>query len=185
MVRNQILLALFPGSIKERRAMTSDKNLQKLFYDGLQYIYFGEKKILSILPVMLEAAQSQELKAAFELHTTETEEHVARLEKVFKEVGERPSGKNCATIIGIIEEGQEVMREFKDVPALDAGLLAAAQAVEHYEIARYWTLRTWAAVLGMNEAVRLLEMTLGEEKNTDEALTMLALSVVNQHARAA
>ena len=134
---------------------------------------------------MAKAAQSQELKAAFELHETETEEHVARLEKVFKEIDETPSGKTCDAIIGIIEEGQEVMKEFKDAPALDAGLLAAAQAVEHYEIARYGTLKTWAGELGLNEAVKLLETTLGEEKKTDEALTELALSEVNQHAQAA
>ena len=155
--------------------MASEKNLQELFHETLKDIYFAEKKILSALPEMANAAQSQELKAAFELHETETEEHVARLEKVFKEIDETPSGKTCDAIIGIIEEGQEVMKEFKDVPALDAGILAAAQAVEHYEIARYGTLKTWAGDLGLNEAVKLLEMTLGEEKKTDEALTKLAL----------
>jgi ferritin-like metal-binding protein YciE len=107
--------------------MASEKNLQELFHETLKDIYFAEKKILSALPDMAEAAQSQELKAAFELHETETEEHVARLEKVFKEIDETPSGKTCDAIIGIIKEGQEVMKEFKDVPALDAGLLAAAQ----------------------------------------------------------
>ena len=124
-------------------------------------------------------------KAAFELQETETEEHVTRLEKVFKEIDETPSGKTCDATIGIIEEGQEVMKEFKDMPALDAGILAAAQAVEHYEIARYGTLKTWAGELGLNESVQLLEMTLAEEKKTDEALTKLALSEVNQHAQAA
>ena len=165
--------------------MASEKNLQDLFHETLKDIYFAEKKILSALLEMAEAAQSQELKAAFELHETETEEHVTRLEKVFKEIDETPSGKTCDAIIGIIEEGQEVMKEFKDVPALDAGLLAAAQAVEHYEIARYGTLKTWAGELGLNESVQLLEMTLAEEKKTDEALTKLALSEVNQHAQAA
>jgi ferritin-like metal-binding protein YciE len=134
---------------------------------------------------MAKAAQSQELKAAFELHETETEEHVARLEKVFKEIDETPSGKTCDAIMGIVEEGQEVMKGFEGAPALDAGLLAAAQAVEHYEIARYGTLKTWAGELGLNEAVKLLEMTLGEEKKTDEALTKLAQSEVNRHAQAA
>jgi ferritin-like metal-binding protein YciE len=165
--------------------MGSEKNLQELFHETLKDIYFAEKKILGTLPEMAKTAQSPELKAAFELHETETEEHVARLEKVFKEIDETPSGKTCDAIIGIIEEGQEVMKEFKDVPALDAGLLAAAQAVEHYEIARYGTLKTWAGELGLNEAVKLLETTLGEEKKTDEALTKLALSEVNQHAQAA
>jgi len=143
--------------------MASEKNLQELFHEMLKDIYFAEEKILSALPEMARAAQSQELKAAFELHETETEEHVARLERVFKEIDETPSGKTCDAIIGIIGEGQEVMKQFKDVPALDAGLLAAAQAVEHYEIARYGTLKTWAGELGLNEAVKLLETTLAEE----------------------
>jgi ferritin-like metal-binding protein YciE len=163
--------------------MASEKNLRGLFHEMLKDVYFTEKKILSALPEMTNAAQSQELKAAFELH--ETEEHVARLEKVFKEIDETPNGKTCDAIMGLIEEGQEVIKEFKDVPALDAGILAAAQAVEHYEIARYGTLKTWAGELGLNEAVKLLEMTLVEEKKTDEALTKLALNEVNQHAQAA
>ena len=125
--------------------MASEKTLQELFHETLKDIYFAEKKILSALPKMAKAAQSQELKAAFEKHETETKDHVARLEKVFKEIDETPRGKTCDAIMGIIEEGQEVMKEFKDAPALDAGLLAAAQAVEHYEIARYGTLKTWAA----------------------------------------
>ena len=165
--------------------MASEKNLQELFHETLKDIYFAEKKILSALPKMAKAAQSEELKAAFEKHETETEEHVARLEKVFEEIDETPRGKTCDAIMGIIEEGQDVMKEFKGAPALDAGLLAAAQAVEHYEIARYGTLKTWAAVLGLNQAVRLLESTLAEEKKTDETLTQLAASEVNQHAQAA
>jgi ferritin-like metal-binding protein YciE len=163
--------------------MASEKNLQALFHETLKDIYFAEKKILSALPKMAKASQSQDLKAAFEKHETETEEHVARLEKVFQEIDASPRGKTCEAIIGIIEEGQEVMKEFKGAPALDAGLLAAAQAVEHYEIARYGTLKTWAAELGLNQVVDLLEATLAEEKKTDEALTQLAYSEVNQHAQ--
>ena len=144
--------------------MASDKNLQELFHETLKDIYFAEKKILSALPKMAKAAQSEELKAAFEKHETETEQHVARLEKVFEEIDETPRGKTCDAIMGIIEEGQEVMKEFKGAPALDAGLLAAAQAVEHYEIARYGTLKTWAGELGLNQAMKLLETTLAEEK---------------------
>src|SRR4249919_3085826 len=147
--------------------MAKEKTLQDLFHDTLKDIYFAEKKILSALPKMAKAAQSQELKAAFEKHETETKDHVARLEEIFDEIGERPRGKTCDAIMGIIEEGQEVMKEFKGAPALDAGLLAAAQAVEHYEIARYGTLKTWAAELGLDEAVKLLEATLAEEKKTD------------------
>jgi ferritin-like metal-binding protein YciE len=165
--------------------MRSEKNLQELFHDTLKDIYFAEKKILSTLPKMAKAAHSKELKAAFEKHETQTEEHVARLERVFVEIDERPRGKTCDAIMGIIEEGQEIMKEFKGAPALDAGLLAAAQAVEHYEIARYGTLRTWAAELGLTQAVKLLETTLSEEKKTDETLTKLAESEVNQHAQAA
>ena len=134
---------------------------------------------------MAIAAQSEDLKAAFQKHETETEEHVARLEKVFEEIDETPRGKTCDAIMGIIEEGQEVMKTFNGAPALDAGLLAAAQAVEHYEIARYGTLKTWAAELGLNQAAELLETTLSEEKKTDEILTKLAESEVNQHAQAA
>ena len=165
--------------------MPNEKNLQELFHETLKDIYFAEKKILSALPKMAKAAQSQSLKAAFEKHENETQEHVTRLEKVFEEIDQTPRGKTCDAIVGIIEEGQEVMKEFKGAPALDAGLLAAAQAVEHYEIARYGTLKTWAAELGLNQAVNLLDTTLGEEKKTDETLTKLAESEVNQHAQAA
>src|SRR5215475_11100041 len=173
-----------PFQIKERSVM-AEKNLQELFHETLKDIYFAEKKILNALPKMAKAAQSQDLKAAFEKHETETEEHVARLEKVFEEIDETPRSKTCDAILGIIEEGREVMKEFKGAPALDAGLLAAAQAVEHYEIARYGTLKTWAKELGLNQAKRLLEATLSEEKKTDDTLTKLAESEVNQHAQAA
>ena len=160
--------------------MASEKHLQELFHDTLKDIYFAEKKILSALPKMAKAAQSKDLKAAFQKHETETEEHVARLEKVFEEIDEPARGKTCDAIMG-----QEIMKEFKGTPALDAGLLAAAQAVEHYEIARYGTLKTWAAELGLTGSVKLLETTLSEEKKTDATLTKLAESEVNQHAQAA
>src|ERR1700745_323913 len=165
--------------------MASEKNLQELFHDTLKDIYFAEKKILTALPKMAKAAHSQDLKSAFQKHETETEEHVARLEKVFEEIDETPRGKTCDAIMGIVEEDQEVMKEFKGAPALDVGLLAAAQAVEHYEIARYGTLKTWAAELGLKQSVRLLETTLADEKKTDETLTQLAEQQVNQHAAAA
>jgi ferritin-like metal-binding protein YciE len=165
--------------------MATEKTLRELFHDTLKDIYFAEKKILTALPKMAKAAQSEDLKAAFEKHEAETEEQVARLEKVFAEIAAPPRGKTCDAIVGIIEEGQEVMKEYKGMPALDAGLLAAAQAVEHYEIARYGTLKTWARELGLDQAVGLLDATLSEEKKTDEALTKLAESEVNQHAEAA
>jgi ferritin-like metal-binding protein YciE len=165
--------------------MTSEKTLRDLFHDTLKDIYFAEKKILTALPKMAKAAQAEDLKAAFEKHEAETEGHVERLEEVFAEIDESPCGKTCDAIVGIIEEGQEVMKEYKGTPALDAALLAAAQAVEHYEISRYGTLRTWAQELGLGQSVKLLDATLAEEKNTDEALTQLAESSVNQHAEAA
>jgi ferritin-like metal-binding protein YciE len=165
--------------------MASEKTLRELFHDTLKDIYFAEKKILAALPKMAKAAQSEDLKAAFQKHEAETEEQVARLEKVFAEIDAPARGKTCDAILGIIEEGQEVMKEYKGTPALDAGLLAAAQAVEHYEISRYGTLKTWARELGLEQAVELLDATLAEEKKTDEALTKLAVSEVNLHAEAA
>jgi ferritin-like metal-binding protein YciE len=165
--------------------MAKEKTLRDLFHDTLKDIYFAEKKILGALPKMAKAAQSEDLKAAFEKHEGETEEHVNRLEQVFAEIDAKPQGKTCDAIMGIIEEGQEVMKEYKGQAALDAGLLAAAQAVEHYEISRYGTLRTWAQELGLEQAVKLLDETLAEEKATDAALTELAESEVNQHAEAA
>src|SRR5262245_57680823 len=119
------------------------KQLDELFHDTLKDIYFAEKKILGALPKMAKAAQSEELKAAFEKHEGETEGQVERLEQVFEEIGEKPQGKTCAAIMGIIDEGKEIMDEYKGSPALDAGLLAAAQAVEHYEISLYGTLCAW------------------------------------------
>lgn len=165
--------------------MASEKNLRDLFHDTLRDIYFAEKKILTALPKMSKAALSPELKAAFNKHEAETQRHVERLENVFEEIDETARGKTCDAIMGIIEEGQDIMKEYKDKPALDAGLIAAAQAVEHYEISRYGTLKTWASELGLSESVRLLDETLAEEKKTDEALTELAESGVNQHAEAA
>ena len=161
------------------------KHLDTLFHDTLKDIYFAEKKILGVLPKMAKAAQSDELRAAFEKHESETETHVERLEQVFGMIDAKPQGKTCDAIIGLIEEGQEVMKEYKGSPALDSGLLAGAQAVEHYEISRYGTLRTWAEELGLNDAVQLLDETLQEEKETDQALTEIAESVVNQQAQSA
>ena len=163
--------------------MSKEKDLRELFHDTLKDIYFAEKKILSTLPKMAKAAQSDELRAAFEKHEEETQGHVERLEQIFEEIDEAPRGKTCDAIMGIIEEGQEVMKEYKGSPALDPGLLAAAQAVEHYEISRYGTLKTWAQELGLTDAVRLLDATLQEEKKTDATLTDIAETVVNQEAQ--
>jgi ferritin-like metal-binding protein YciE len=160
----------------------ASKKLDTLFRDTLKDIYFAEKKILAALPKMAKAARSDDLRAAFEKHRKETEQQVKRLDQVFRLIEAKPQGKNCPAIIGMIEEGQEVMEDYKGSPALDAGLLAAAQSVEHYEISRYGTLRTWAEELGLDNAVPLLEATLEEEKATDKALTELAEGVINPEA---
>jgi ferritin-like metal-binding protein YciE len=161
------------------------KQLDELFHDTLKDIYFAEKKILTALPKMAKAVQNEDLRAAFEKHEGETEEHVARLEQVFELIEAKPQGKTCPAIVGIIDEGQEIIKEYKGSPALDPGLLAAAQAVEHYEISRYGTLATWAQELGLAKAVSLLQATLKEERKTDETLTELAETCVNQEAEAA
>jgi ferritin-like metal-binding protein YciE len=161
------------------------KQLDELFHEGLKDIYFAEKKILTALPKLAKAAQSEELASAFEKHRGETEEHVARLEQVFQLIDAEPHGKTCPAIMGLVEEGQEIAKEYKDSPALDAGLLAAAQAVEHYEIARYGTLRTWAQELGLRDAVNLLSKTLDEEAKTDTLLSKLAEKSVNRVAQTA
>jgi ferritin-like metal-binding protein YciE len=161
------------------------KQLDELFHNTLKDIYFAEKKILATLPKMEKAAQTGELKKAFAKHRTETEGHVARLKKVFAIIDKKPQAKTCDAIVGITDEGAEIMKEYKGSPALDAGLLAAAQAVEHYEISRYGTMKTWAQELGLHDAVRLLDQTLLEEKKTDEALTEIAKTAVNQRAEAA
>ena len=158
------------------------KTLKDLFQDSLKDVYFAEKKILTALPKMEKAAQNKELKAAIQKHRSETEGHVDRLEQIFALLDEKPKGKTCPAILGILEEGTEVMEEYKGSPAIDAGIVASAQAVEHYEITRYGTLRAWAKELEMDEAVELLGTTLGEEEATDEALTTLAGSAINAAA---
>ena len=161
------------------------KGLNDLFLDTLKDIYYAEKQIAKSLPKMAKAANSDKLRAAFEKHKAETDGQIQRLEQVFELLGKPARGKTCDAIEGILEEGKEIMDEYKGEPALDAGLLAAAQAVEHYEISRYGTLKTWANELGMRDAARLLDATLKEEKKTDETLTMLAETAVNQAAEAA
>lgn len=158
------------------------KTLDDLFHDTLKDLYFAERKILTALPKLAKAAQSEELKEAFEKHRAETEGQVDRLEKVFAMIDKKAQGKTCPAINGLAEEGQEIIEEYKGSPAIDAGLLAAAQAVEHYEIARYGTLVAWAEKLGLEDAVQLLQETLDEEKATDEALTELAESAINDEA---
>jgi len=162
--------------------MAETKTLNELFHDTLKDVYFAERKIVETLPKMHEAAKSVQLKDAFEKHLAETKVHVERLEQVFEIIGKDPEPKTCDAILGITDEGAEIMEEYEGSPALDAGLLAAAQAVEHYEMARYGTLRTWALELGLNDAAGLLQTTLDEEQTTDLALTAIATTVVNQKA---
>lgn len=158
------------------------KGLEDLFMDGLKDIYYAEKKILKALPKMAKGAESEEVSAAFEKHRAETEIQVDRLEQVFELLDQPARGKTCPAIDGILEEGSEILEEYKGAPALDAGLIAAAQAVEHYEIARYGTLIAWAEQLGMADAASLLKETLAEEEATDEALSSLGQSGVNERA---
>ncbi|MFC3630701.1 ferritin-like domain-containing protein [Paracoccus angustae] len=163
----------------------ADKTLDTLFHETLKDIYYAERKILQSLRKMARAAQSEDLKAAFKMHEEETQGQVERLSQVFELIGKRPRGKTCDAIEGIISEAEDIAEEFKGSPALDAGLLAAAQAVEHYEITRYGTLKAWAQQLGMDEAVSLLDQTLQEESATDEKLTSLAEAVINAAAERA
>jgi ferritin-like metal-binding protein YciE len=159
-------------------------SLELLFNDGLRDIYFAERKILNALPKMIEAAQSDELRSAFEKHRGETETHVTRLQEAFELLGKRPQAKTCAAIEGILAEGDELMQAYKATPALDAALIASAQAVEHYEMVRYGTLAQWAVTIGLPDVAELLETTLAEEAATDEALTELATASVNDDALA-
>jgi ferritin-like metal-binding protein YciE len=165
--------------------MASTKTLDDLFYETLKDIYYAERKISKALPKMARGAQDDKLKQAFLTHKEETDGQIERLQQVFELIGKRARGKTCAAIEGILEEGEEILEEFKGTQALDAGLLAAAQAVEHYEISRYGTLVAWAKQLGLKDAAKLLEETLAEESKTDALLTGLADSAVNMAAKKA
>ena len=160
----------------------AEKTLDVLFHDTLKDIYYAERKILKSLPKMARAAQAPELKAAFEKHREQTEGQIERLQQVFEIIGKPARGKTCEAIEGILAEGEEIMEEYKGAAALDAGLLAAAQAVEHYEITRYGTLKRWAKVLGLEDAASLLDETLEEEAQTDVDLTAIADAAVNAEA---
>lgn len=157
-------------------------SLELLFLDGLRDIFFAERKIVTALPRMIAAAQSKDLRAAFEKHLEETKTHISRLQQAFELMGKRPQAKPCAAIEGILTEGDEVAEAFKGTAAIDAALIAAAQAVEHYEMARYGTLAQWAITLGQNDVADLLDQTLTEETATDDALSELAATSVNEFA---
>ncbi|HEV2603832.1 MAG TPA: ferritin-like domain-containing protein [Microvirga sp.] len=158
------------------------KKLEDLFLHMLKDVYHAEKQILRALPKMAKNAESDELRTAFETHREETAVQVERLEQVFELLGKRARGEPCEAIQGLIEEGKEIMEEAEDPDVMDAGLIAAAQAIEHYEIARYGTLKAWADQLGMKDAARLIDQTLQEEKKTDQLLSQLAVSHLNQEA---
>jgi len=164
--------------------MAKEKTLDDLFLDTLKDIYYAERQILKALPKMKRAAQSEELKAAFDKHQQETEGQIERLQQVFEIMGKRAQGKTCDAIEGIIAEGEEIMDEFKNTSAVDAGLISAAQAVEHYEITRYGTLKRWATELGKDDAAKLLDANLQEESKTDTNLTKLAETDANERAKA-
>ena len=156
------------------------KTLEDLFIDGVKDIYYAERKIVAGLKKMIRGAQAEDLKAAFDKHLQETEGQIERLVQVFELLGKPARGKTCPAIDGILEEGEEILEEFKGSPAIDAGLLAAAQAVEHYEIARYGTLKSWAMQLGKTDVAKLFEQTLLEETKTDQVLTQLAEAKLNR-----
>jgi ferritin-like metal-binding protein YciE len=158
------------------------EGLNELFLTMLKDIYYAEKQILKAIPKMAKAARSPELKEAFETHREETAGQIERLEQVFSMLGQKPKGEQCEAIQGIIAEGQEVMEDFKGKPVIDAGLIGAGKAVEHYEIARYSSMKTLAMHLGMDEAMDLIEQNLGEELKTDQMLDQYAESMMSEAA---
>jgi ferritin-like metal-binding protein YciE len=158
------------------------ETMDDLFLHTLQDIYYAENKIVKSLPEMIETASDAQLKQGLEAHLGETKGHVKRLEQVFQMLGQKPKSVNCPAIDGIIEEAEEVTGEVDDKNVLDAAIIAAGQAVEHYEITRYGSLIAWAKQLGRNDAARLLEQTLGEEKAADKKLTGIAERKVNLKA---
>lgn len=162
--------------------MTAMKSLQDLFVNLLKDMYYAEKQIMKALPKMAKKADSDELRQAFEHHLEETKGQIERLEQVFALCDLKPAGKTCPAIKGIIEEGEEDIKDAKDPDVLDAGMIADAQAVEHYEIARYGTMIAWAKQLGMRDAADLLQQTLDQEYNADRLLTNLAEGQLNRQA---
>lgn len=161
------------------------KTMNDLFLSFLQDIYYAERQILKALPKMAKAAQSEKLKQALMHHREETQHHVERLQHVFEAIGKRARGQTCEAINGIVEEGEEVIEEFEAGAVRDAGILANAQAVEHYEMARYGTMVAWAQAGGLTDAAKLLAETLAEEKKADATLSQIAEQSVNQEARKA
>ena len=159
-------------------------SLEPLFVEELRDIYNAENQLTKALPKMAKAASSEELKSAFQEHLEQTKEHMERLEEIFEEMGKKPTGKTCKAMKGLVEEGSEMMQEDGEDSVIDAAIIAAAQKIEHYEIASYGTVRAWAEQLGKDDAVDLLQQTLDEESETNEKLTELAESSINVEAKA-
>jgi ferritin-like metal-binding protein YciE len=167
---------------KGKKGIMKLDTLQKLYTDELRDLYNAENQLMKALPKMAKAASSEELKDAFEKHLEQTKGHVERLEQVFEELGEKPKGKTCRAMKGLIEEGSEILKEDGEDSVIDAGIIVAAQKVEHYEIAGYGSVRTFAHLLGQNKAAELLQTTLDEEAETNQLLNRLAESIVNPEA---
>jgi ferritin-like metal-binding protein YciE len=163
----------------------AEKNLNDLFLESLRDIYHAERQILRKLPKIAKAATSEELQKAFMTHKEETERQIERIEQIFEMLGKQATGKSCEAVKGMLEESDEVLEDFRDTEALDAGIVASTQTVEHYEISRYGTLKAWAKQLGMRDAEKLLDETLKEEMKTDQLLTKIAERSLNPKAAAA
>ena len=161
----------------------TEKTLDNLFYDIPKDIYYAERKIVKSLPKIARGARSPELKAAFDRHRAETEVQIERLQQVFEIIGKRAMGKSCDAIEGILAEGDKILEEYAGTDAIDAGLITAAQAVEHHEITRYGTLKRWATLSGFDDAAALLDEALQQESATDESLTALADAAANAKAQ--
>ena len=158
------------------------ETLQDLFLDELRDLYDAEKQLVKALPKMAEASSSNSLRQAFESHLTETQGHVQRLERIFSQLDQKTGGESCDAMKGLVKEGEKTISHIDQSPLRDAGIIGAANRVEHYEIAGYGTARTFAQILGYSEAVRLLDQTLTEEKAADQKLTSIAQSMVNDNA---
>ena len=158
------------------------ESLQDLLIEEMRDLYSAENQLTKALPKMARKATNPELKQAFETHLRETQGHVQRLQKIFEKLGKKPTGKKCAAMEGLIEEGKDMMAEDMEEDTMDAALISAAQKVEHYEIATYGTVRTWAQLLGDSDTARTLQQTLDEEGKTDKLLTQLAESSINIEA---
>ncbi|MEJ6978844.1 ferritin-like domain-containing protein [Pedobacter sp. P351] len=172
-------------NLTSNESSIQESGLKTLFTDELKDILWAEKHLLKALPKMAKGATSEELRSSIEKHITETQNQITRLEQVFEMMGQKPTGKKCDAMEGLVEEGKSMLEDTEDGSLTrDAAIISASQKIEHYEIASYGTLRTLANTLGLSEAASLLEETLQEEKNTDVKLTQIAESFVNQSAKA-